>query len=90
MPAFKYQQNNSLLVPGRGHKARGYELALGFSPNIIVQIYMREPNDEFSDVRMAASLKVALAISAIGTIYLGVLPARILDWTAAAALNALR
>jgi hypothetical protein len=33
MPAFKFQQNNSLIVLGRGHKARGYELALGFSPN---------------------------------------------------------
>jgi hypothetical protein len=34
MPAFKFQQNNSLIVLGRGHKARGYELALGFSPKI--------------------------------------------------------
>jgi hypothetical protein len=39
MPAFKFQQNNSLIVDAgikpavRGHKARGYELALGFSPN---------------------------------------------------------
>jgi hypothetical protein len=33
MPAFKFQQNNSLIVLERGHKARGYELALGFSPN---------------------------------------------------------
>src|SRR6266496_3518628 len=33
MPAFKFQQNNSLIVLGRGHKARGYELALGFSPD---------------------------------------------------------
>jgi hypothetical protein len=25
-PAFKYHQKNSLMVLGRGHKARGYEL----------------------------------------------------------------
>src|SRR6266699_1377316 len=52
--------------------------------SVIVQMYMQEPNEEFSDVRMAGSLRVALAVSAIGTIYLGVWPTRILDWTAAA------
>ncbi len=58
--------------------------------SVIVQMYMQEPNEEFSDVRMAGSLRVALAVSAIGTIYLGVWPTRILDWTAAAAMNAFR
>jgi NADH-quinone oxidoreductase subunit N len=57
---------------------------------IIVQMYMREPNDDFSDLRLCGSLKIALAISAIGTLYLGVLPTRVLDWTATAALNTLR
>jgi NADH-quinone oxidoreductase subunit N len=57
---------------------------------VIVQMYMREPNEEFSDVRIAGSLKVALAISALGTLYLGILPTRVLDWTATAALSALR
>ena len=57
---------------------------------VIVQMYMREPKEEFSDVRVPGSLKIALAIAAAGTIYLGVLPTRILDWTATAALNALR
>ena len=54
---------------------------------VIVQMYMREPNEEFSDLRMAGSLRVALAIAAIGTIYLGLLPTRVLDWTALATLR---
>jgi NADH-quinone oxidoreductase subunit N len=57
---------------------------------VIVQMYMQDPGEEFLDVRMVRSLKLALTIAAIGTIYLGVLPTRILDWTATAALNALR
>src|SRR5947199_7611081 len=57
---------------------------------VIVQMYMREPHDEFSDVRLDGSLKFALMISASGTVYLGLLPTRVLDWTATAALNALR
>jgi NADH-quinone oxidoreductase subunit N len=57
---------------------------------IIVQMYMREPNDEFADLRLCGSLKIALIISAIGTLYMGLLPTRILDWTSTAALNTLR
>jgi len=57
---------------------------------VIVQMYMREPKDEFSDVRMPGSVKLALLVSAAGTLYLGVLPGSILEWTSAAALNALR
>ncbi|PYS30878.1 MAG: NADH-quinone oxidoreductase subunit N [Acidobacteria bacterium] len=57
---------------------------------VIVQMYMREPNEEFSDVRVAGSLKVALVVSAIGTLYLGILPTRVLDWTTTAALNGLK
>jgi NADH-quinone oxidoreductase subunit N len=57
---------------------------------VIVQMYMREPNEEFSDLRVAGSLKAALVISAIGTLYLGILPTRVLDWTTTAALKALR
>ena len=45
---------------------------------VIVQMYMREPNEEFADVHLAQSLKVALAVTAIGTIYLGIQPTRIL------------
>jgi NADH-quinone oxidoreductase subunit N len=57
---------------------------------VIVQMYMRDPGDEFSDIRLSGSLKIALAISVAGTLYLGVLPTRVLDWTTTAALNTLR
>ena len=57
---------------------------------IIVQMYMREPTEEFSDLRLCGSLKIALLISAVGTLYMGLLPTRILDWTSTAALNTLR
>jgi NADH-quinone oxidoreductase subunit N len=57
---------------------------------VIVQMYMREPRDEFSDLRLGGSLKFALTISAIGTLYLGLLPTKVLDWTVTAALNTLR
>lgn len=57
---------------------------------VIVQMYMQEPKEGFSDVSVPGSVKVALALSAAGTLYLGILPMRILDWTAEAALNALR
>jgi hypothetical protein len=41
-------------------------------------------------VPVPGSVKVALALSAAGTLYLGILPMRFLDWTTEAALNALR
>ena len=57
---------------------------------VIVQMYMKDPAEDFSDVRMTPALGVALAIAAIGTLYLGILPTRVLEWTATAALNFLR
>jgi NADH-quinone oxidoreductase subunit N len=57
---------------------------------VIVQMYMREPSGDFDDVRVCGSLKVALIVASVGTLYLGIVPARLLDWTASAALNALR
>jgi NADH-quinone oxidoreductase subunit N len=57
---------------------------------VIVQMYMKEPQEDFRDVKMTPALGAALAVAAIGTLYLGLLPARVLDWTAAAALNFLR
>jgi NADH-quinone oxidoreductase subunit N len=56
---------------------------------VIVQMYMREPNEEFSDVSVPAGVKVAILVSAASTLYLGILPTRVLDWAASAALNAL-
>jgi len=57
---------------------------------VIVQMYMREPKEEFSNIGVPGSLKLALFVSAVGTLYLGIIPTRVLDWTTAAALNALR
>jgi NADH-quinone oxidoreductase subunit N len=57
---------------------------------VIVQMYMKESVEEFSNLRLAGSLKLALVIAAVGTLYLGLLPTRILDWSTVAALNALR
>jgi len=54
---------------------------------ILVQMYMRDSNDEFADVCVARSLKLALSVSVVGVLYLGILPTRILDWTIRAALK---
>jgi NADH-quinone oxidoreductase subunit N len=54
---------------------------------IIVQMYMKEPREDFANLRLAASLSIALAIAAIGTLYLGLLPTQLLDWTTRAAAS---
>src|SRR6516164_3723868 len=57
---------------------------------VIVQMYMRDPSEEFSDLRIRGSLKAALLVSSVGTLYLGILPTRVLDWAASAAAAAFR
>jgi NADH-quinone oxidoreductase subunit N len=57
---------------------------------VIVQMYMRDPSEDFADAPTTPALNLALAITSVGTIYLGVMPTRILEWTATAALNAIR
>jgi NADH-quinone oxidoreductase subunit N len=57
---------------------------------VIVQMYMREPAEEFADVSVPASLKFALLVSVVGTLYLGVLPTTVLEWTSSATLTTLR
>lgn len=57
---------------------------------VIVQMYMRDPAEEFADVRVPASVKFALLVSVVGTLYLGVLPTRVLEWTSSATLMTLR
>jgi NADH-quinone oxidoreductase subunit N len=57
---------------------------------VIVQMYMRDPAEDFADLRIAGSLKLALFIAAVGVLYLGILPTRILEWSTSAALTALR
>jgi NADH-quinone oxidoreductase subunit N len=54
---------------------------------VIVQMYMKEPAEDFSDVRLTFALSTALLIAAAGTLYLGILPAKIIEWTATAALH---
>lgn len=56
---------------------------------VIVQMYMREPSEDFADVRVNPGLTAALLAAAAATLYLGILPSRILDWTAVSALHLL-
>jgi NADH-quinone oxidoreductase subunit N len=56
---------------------------------VIVQMYMREPGEDFSDARVTPALVVALLVAATGTVYLGILPGRLLEWTSASALHLL-
>jgi NADH-quinone oxidoreductase subunit N len=57
---------------------------------VIVQMYMREPGEDFSDARLTPALAFALLIAAAATLYLGILPGRVLESTAAAALHVVR
>jgi NADH-quinone oxidoreductase subunit N len=54
---------------------------------VIVQMYMREPAESFNDVRITPAIKLALFIAAVGTLYLGILPSRVLEWTAQSVLR---
>ena len=57
---------------------------------VIVQMYMREPKEDFADVPLPGRVKLALVVSVAGTLYLGILPASLIEWTSSAARNALR
>jgi NADH-quinone oxidoreductase subunit N len=52
---------------------------------LIVVMYMREPREEVPVSPIPAGLGIALAISVVATIYLGVLPGRVLDYAGKAA-----
>ncbi|HET9218063.1 MAG TPA: NADH-quinone oxidoreductase subunit N [Terriglobia bacterium] len=56
---------------------------------VIVQMYMREPGEDFSDVVITPALIVVLLVAVGCTVYLGILPGRTLEWTAASALHVL-
>jgi NADH-quinone oxidoreductase subunit N len=56
---------------------------------VIVQMYMREPGEEFADARVTPALVIALLVAATGTVYLGILPGKLLEWTSASALHLL-
>ncbi|MGH9745969.1 MAG: NADH-quinone oxidoreductase subunit N [Candidatus Acidiferrales bacterium] len=52
---------------------------------VIVAMYFWEPSKDYTPTAVAPSLTVALAICAAGTLYLGILPARVLGLARAAA-----
>jgi NADH-quinone oxidoreductase subunit N len=52
---------------------------------IIVTMYMREPSHEEAVSPVSFSLGSALAISVVATLYLGILPGRVLDYARSAA-----
>jgi NADH-quinone oxidoreductase subunit N len=57
---------------------------------VIILMYMREPREELPAIRIPAGVGVSLAISLILTIYLGVLPGRVLDYAVKSAQQMLR
>ncbi len=57
---------------------------------IIVMMYMREARDEAPAAPVSASLGAALAISVAATLYLGILPGRVLEYAARSAADLLR
>lgn len=52
---------------------------------VIVAMYFWEPSKDYTPSRVAPTLTFGLVIAAIGTVYLGILPASVLDWAQAAA-----
>jgi len=54
---------------------------------VIVAMYMREPAVEITAEPVPWTLSVVLCIAAVGTVFAGLFPARIIDFAAKAALN---
>jgi NADH-quinone oxidoreductase subunit N len=57
---------------------------------VIVYMYMREPREEVPVSAVPWSLGAALAISVLATIYLGVLPGRVLEYASRSAAELMR
>ena len=57
---------------------------------VIVMMYMRDAREEIAISRVPVAMGTALAITVIATIYLGVLPGRVLDYAAESARQLLR
>ena len=55
---------------------------------VIVQMYMHEPEEDFSDLTLNAGPRIALAVSLALTFYLGLFPSRVLDWASDSAVSA--
>jgi NADH-quinone oxidoreductase subunit N len=54
---------------------------------VIVEMYMREGEDTFADVAVPPSTGVVIAVAALLTLYLGLLPAPALDWATASTVS---
>jgi NADH-quinone oxidoreductase subunit N len=54
---------------------------------VIVQMYMKEPGEDFSDAHLTLALVLALLVATAATLYLGILPGKVLDWASASALH---
>jgi NADH-quinone oxidoreductase subunit N len=57
---------------------------------IIVMMYMREAQDDTPVAPASAALGTALAISAAATLYLGILPGRVLEYASRSAADLMR
>jgi NADH-quinone oxidoreductase subunit N len=57
---------------------------------IIVMLYMREARDEAPVASLSPSLGTALAVSVAATLYLGILPGRVLEYASRSAAELLR
>ena len=56
---------------------------------IIIAMYFWEPSTEYTPTKVAPALVFALVLAAAGTLYLGILPGRVLDFAHAAAQSLL-
>jgi NADH-quinone oxidoreductase subunit N len=54
--------------------------------NVIVQMYMKDAEDSFDGVAVHPATGIALAITLALTLYLGILPTRVLEWATQSAL----
>ncbi|HLW54837.1 MAG TPA: NADH-quinone oxidoreductase subunit N, partial [Candidatus Angelobacter sp.] len=54
---------------------------------IIVVMYMREPNQDWPPARVPSAVTLVLLATAAATLYLGLLPGRVMSFAAAAAMS---
>ncbi|HXZ14060.1 MAG TPA: hypothetical protein VEG64_16865, partial [Candidatus Sulfotelmatobacter sp.] len=52
---------------------------------VIISMYFAEPSKDYVPSSVAPTLSVAIFVAAAGTLYLGLLPSRVLDFARAAA-----
>jgi len=55
-------------------------LAAAYYLNVVLTMYMKEPVVEPPRVRLPLPLGVGIAISAVGVLYLGLFPSRLLEF----------